>query len=70
MSTLTANSNLVLVFSNDGFSIQDMHTKRTIGKGRRWNDLYVFQAAVPQTSSVVNKVSILFWHDRLDHLGF
>ena len=70
VSVLTANSKLVLVFSNDGFAIHDMHTKRTIGKGRRWNDLYVFQAVVPQTSYVVNKVSVQVWHDRLDHPSF
>ena len=43
--TITCDSNLVLLFSIDGFLIQDMSTKGTIGKGDRRDDLYALQVA-------------------------
>ena len=71
VSALTINSDLVLLFLNDGFVIQDMSSKMMIGKGKRQDGLYVLQV---DTSSHIhssfNLVSAQIWHDRLGHLSF
>ena len=66
-SALTCDSNLVLFFSIDGFLIQDMNTKRTIGKGDSREDLYVLQVANNSTSFMITKVGAKVWHKRLGH---
>ena len=71
VSTLTIDLDLVLLFSNDGFVIQDMSSKMMIGKVKRQDDLYVLQVDYnSHIYSLVNRVSDHIWHDRLGHLSF
>ena len=72
VSALTTNSSLVVLFSDADFVIQDLRIKEMIGKGKRWNDLYILEAATLDATSpinfLVNKTSAQLWHDRLGHL--
>ena len=67
VSALTLNSSLVVLFSDDGFLIQDINNKKMISKGRRWNDLYLYQVDASLVSIVMNKASAHVWHERLGH---
>ena len=72
--------NLQYIFFPDYFVIQDLHTKRTIGKGEKHGDLYILSQHEFQShnyldfqlldSQHVSTVSSKVWHDRLAHLSF
>ena len=72
-SALTTNSSLVVLFSDPDFVIQDLRIKETIGKGKRWNNLYVLEVATLDATSPINflvdKTLAQLWHDRLGHLS-
>ena len=68
VSALSLNSSLVVLFSDDGFPIQVINNKKMIGKGRRWNDLYLYQADASLVRTGMNKASVHVWHERLGHL--
>ena len=40
-SAFTATSGLIVIFFPDHFLIQDHHNTKTIGKGKRFQDLYL-----------------------------
>ena len=67
IGTLTLNSHFVVSFSDVDFFIKDISSRKTIGKGRRCNDLYVFQAAQHPISFPLNKASAQPLHDCLGH---
>ena len=67
IGALTLNSHFVVSFSDVDFVIKDLSSRKTIGKGRRCNDLYVFQAVEHPISFPVNKASAQAWHDCLGH---
>lgn len=69
VSALTADSRLMIQFYHDQFIIQEISSKRMIGKGDRVGDLYLFYP-ISHTSHItaaVNKVSASTWHNRLGH---
>ena len=58
----------------DYFLIQEIFSKRMIGKGKKLEDLYVFDTHdVNMSSNVsvthVNTISAKLWHNRLGHLS-
>ena len=70
VSALTTNSSLLVLCSDADFVIQDLRMKETIGK--RWNNLYLLEAATLDATSpinfLVNKTSAQLLHYRLSHL--
>ncbi|KAK0588496.1 hypothetical protein LWI29_001655 [Acer saccharum] len=72
VSALTNGSQLTVNFLHNCFIIQDLSSKRMIGKGEKFEDLYVLDAATLNSVSTtyVNNVSTHIWHNRLGHLSF
>lgn len=79
ISALTRESSVSVSFFPESFVIQDSSQKVMIGKGSRFDDLYVLHSKdlIPATLSTsvnaspafVNKVSFQTWHNRLGHLS-
>lgn len=76
VSALTIVSQLTVNFFPYHFTIQDLISKRMIGKGDKLEDLYVLDANSSngsllnvQSVAYVNKVSIQLWYNRLGHLS-
>ena len=72
VSALTNGSQLTIGFLRDSFIIQDIISRRMIGKGEKVEDLYVLDTNTLNSVSTacVNNVSTHFWHNRLGHLSF
>ena len=76
VSVLLKSSQFMVSFFTDHFIIQDVQTKRMIGKDNKIGDLYVFTAQnlsanlFPSPNVVfINHVTDQIWHYRLGHLS-
>lgn len=81
VGSFITNPEMMIRFFYDRFLIQDIYLRKTIGRGRRVNNLYILDREEPsetkkssETSSVhasetspVNATSVQIWHNRLGH---
>ncbi|KAI9198311.1 hypothetical protein LWI28_013676 [Acer negundo] len=72
VSALVSDSHLTVKFLPDCFIIQDLGTKRMIGRGDKCEELYVLNTKILNSVSnaFVNHVSAHVWHNRLGHISF
>lgn len=72
ISALTCGSNLTINFLPDCCSIQEHNTEKMIGKGDKFEDLYVLDKSNLNSVSTtfVNTVPAHIWHSRLVHASF
>ncbi|KAL5812533.1 hypothetical protein ACOSQ3_027483 [Xanthoceras sorbifolium] len=77
VSALLASSSLTIQFLHDGCVVQDLHTKKMIGRGDKVHGLYVLHKKNLQMHTVnsvsvasINNISAHIWHNRLGHLSF
>ncbi|KAL5563154.1 hypothetical protein UlMin_032901 [Ulmus minor] len=72
VSALTKELQFTINFFPDYFIIQEINSKKMIGKGDKLEDLYVLDSStlLPQSTAYVNSVSARLWHNRLGHLSF
>ena len=68
---LLHSSNCSLSFSNCSFVIQDLASKKEIGKSDQLGGLYVLQpvSSLSSLPSLVSLVTVDTWHARLGHLS-
>ena len=76
VSALTNASKIAINFFPDHFLIQEIPSKRTIGRGKTLEGLYVLDSSSTEFDllkshfmAYANKVSIQTWHNRLGHLS-
>ena len=71
VSALLHSSPYSLQFSNSSFIIQDLLSKKVIGRGNQLGGLYVLQSgSFPSLlPSLVSHVTAETWHARLGHLS-
>ncbi|KAA8530341.1 hypothetical protein F0562_005050 [Nyssa sinensis] len=64
---LTKGSQFTISFFPDCFVIQEINSKKTIGKGDKLEDLYVLDTTTLKSQSIayVNSVFARVWHNRL-----
>ncbi|KAK6936119.1 Histone H2A/H2B/H3 [Dillenia turbinata] len=69
VKALTTDSNLMVVFIHDCFTIQNLMSMKMIGKGDNKDDLYILDTRIwNQDSKVyVNAITARIWHNRLRH---
>ncbi|CAN0825128.1 Retrovirus-related Pol polyprotein from transposon TNT 1-94 [Linum grandiflorum] len=70
VSRLTKDLNCSITFLRDGCMIQDLHTKKLIGRGELRGGLYYWKQDVSdQSQAMVSRRSISMdhWHQRLGH---
>lgn len=72
VSALTNDLKIEVLFLPYHFHIQDIHSKKMIGKGDKISDLYILNVASldNQIHASVNKASAQIWHNRLGHPSF
>lgn len=68
-SSFSTDSWLMDHFYHDQFIIQEISTKKMIGKSDKVGDLYFFYpiSSTSHITTAVNKVSASIWHNRLGH---
>ena len=78
VSALTSDSDLTVNFFSDHFRIQDHHSSMMIGKGNKFQDLYILDSKSLSSTSInnvnlvsfpINNVPFQIWHNRLGHLS-
>lgn len=57
ISALTEHDNIVVTFTNSGFTMYDLLKKKMIGKGNRVEDLYILAHDHAETNAKINMVS-------------
>lgn len=80
VSSFIASAQAIISFYHDSFLIQEVTTKRRIGKGKRTEGLYVLDTNTSNSEGLyildtntsnseisVNQVGSQIWHDRLGH---
>ena len=67
MSKLTRTLNCSISFFLDYFLIQDLLTKRIIGRGREFEGLYILETEVPKSIACSGVVTPFKLHCHLGH---
>ena len=67
MSKLTRILNCSISFFLDYFLIQDLLTKRIIGRGHEFEGLYILETEVPKSVACSGLVTPFILHYRLGH---
>lgn len=67
VSSFIANTLVVISFYHDSFLIQELKTRKMIGKGKLIEGLYVLDTLPPVSELSVNQVCSHTWHARLGH---
>ncbi|XP_075499485.1 uncharacterized protein LOC142537893 [Primulina tabacum] len=67
VSSLLDDNKYVIQFCHDSFIIQEILTKKMIGKGRKIEGLYVLDAWTEVPVVTINQISVDTWHMRLGH---
>ena len=67
VSKLTRTLNCSILFFHDHCLIQDLSTKRIIGRGREFGDLYMLETKVPKSVACSKVVTPFELHCRPGH---
>lgn len=67
VSSFITSAHAMITFYHDSFLIQELHTKRMIGRGKMIEGLYVLDNYTLASAFSVKHVGSHIWHDRLGH---
>ncbi|XP_073307175.1 uncharacterized protein [Primulina huaijiensis] len=67
VSSVLANTKSMISFHHNSFIIQEVITRKMIGKGRKIEGLYVLDTSSGLKNIFINQISLETWHSRLGH---